>query len=142
MTRVVAVGSAADETAAAAVVATAAVVQMAEMAAAPAGRARLAGSGGTATPTATSPWLSRGAGAPGAATTPRVAPAVRVPGGQGALSPSPEMGARPQRTRTGLVYVTDSAKTSFHPRIVQLGQGNLDYTEAVAGLKEGERVVM
>jgi hypothetical protein len=25
---------------------------------------------------------------------------------------------------------------------VQLGQGNLDYTEVVTGLKEGERVVM
>jgi HlyD family secretion protein len=66
-----------------------------------------------------------------------------APGGRGgALTPSPEMSARPARTRTGLVFVSDSAKTSFHPRIVQLGQGNLDYTEALSGLKEGERVVM
>ena len=36
----------------------------------------------------------------------------------------------------------DSTKTIFHPRIVMLGQGNLDYTEVVSGLKEGERVVM
>jgi hypothetical protein len=63
-------------------------------------------------------------------------------GTQGALTPSPEMGGRPQRLRPGLVYVTDSTKTSFHPRIVQLGQGNLDYTEVVNGLKEGDRVVM
>lgn len=62
-------------------------------------------------------------------------------GGQGALTPSPEFTARP-RQRTGLVFVSDSAKTHFAPRIVQLGQGNLDYTEVVTGLKEGERVVM
>jgi HlyD family secretion protein len=52
------------------------------------------------------------------------------------------MGGRPQRQRAGLVFVTDSTKTIFHPRIVQLGQGNLDYTEVVSGLKEGDRVVM
>jgi len=63
-------------------------------------------------------------------------------GRPGALTPSPEMSARPTRTRTGLVFTSDSAKTSFHPRIVQLGQGNLDYTEVLSGLKEGERVVM
>jgi len=62
--------------------------------------------------------------------------------GQGALTPSPEMNGRPQRTRTGLVFVTDSAKTVFHPRIVQLGQSNLDFTEVINGLKDGERVVM
>src|SRR6185437_8215704 len=63
--------------------------------------------------------------------------------GQGtrSLSPSPESGG-PQRTRTGLVFVTDSSKTQFAPRIVQLGQSNLDFTEVVSGLKEGERVVM
>ena len=60
----------------------------------------------------------------------------------GSLTPSPEMGGRPQRNRQGLVFVSDSTKTIFHPRIVQLGQGNLDYTEVVSGLKEGERVVM
>ena len=70
----------------------------------------------------------------------------RVAGGNprqgGSLTPSPEMGGRPQRNRQGLVFVSDSTKTIFHPRIVQLGQGNLDYTEVVNGLKEGERVVM
>jgi hypothetical protein len=40
------------------------------------------------------------------------------------------------------VFVSDSTKTVFHPRIVQLGQGNLDFTEVVSGLKDGERVVM
>ena len=62
--------------------------------------------------------------------------------GQGALTPSPEYMARPQRTRMGLVFVSDSAKTHFEPRIVQTGQNNLDYTEIVSGLKEGERVVL
>ncbi len=59
----------------------------------------------------------------------------------GALTPSPEMGG-PQRAKAGLVFVTDSTKTVFHPRIVQLGEGNLDFTEVISGLKEGERVVM
>jgi HlyD family secretion protein len=63
-------------------------------------------------------------------------------GRPGALTPTPEMGARPARQRAGLVFVSDSAKTNFHPRVVQLGQGNLDYTEVVSGLKEGEHVVM
>ena len=63
-------------------------------------------------------------------------------GGQSPLTPSPELGARAIRPRTGLVFVSDSSKTHFAPRIVQLGQGNLDFTEAVSGLKEGERVVM
>ena len=52
------------------------------------------------------------------------------------------MTQRPQRTRQGLVFVSDSAKVNFHPRVVRLGQGNLDFTEVVDGLKEGERVVM
>ena len=42
----------------------------------------------------------------------------------------------------GLVFVSDSAKTHFEPRIIQMGQNNLDYTEVVSGLKEGERVVL
>ncbi len=64
--------------------------------------------------------------------------------GQGGrqLTPANEMGQRPVRPRAGLVFVSDSAKLNFHPRIVQLGQGNLDYTEVVSGLKIGERVVM
>jgi HlyD family secretion protein len=60
----------------------------------------------------------------------------------GALAPSPEMGGRGQRARMGLVFVSDSTKTIFHPRIVQLGQSNLDFTEVTSGLQEGERVVM
>jgi len=60
----------------------------------------------------------------------------------GQLSQPNELSQRPQRARQGLVFVSDSAKTSFHPRVVRLGQGNLDFTEVVEGLKEGERVVM
>ena len=67
---------------------------------------------------------------------------TQAQGGQGALTPSPEMMARPQRTRMGLVFVSDSTKTRFEPRIIQTGQNNLDYTEVVSGLKEGERVVL
>lgn len=62
--------------------------------------------------------------------------------GGGALTPGTEFSPRPVRQRQGLVFTSDSAKKVFHPRIVTLGQGNLDYTEVVSGLKEGERVVM
>ena len=67
---------------------------------------------------------------------------AQAQGGQGALTPSPELMTRPQRTRMGLVFVSDSTKTRFEPRIIQTGQNNLDYTEVVSGLKEGERVVL
>jgi HlyD family secretion protein len=58
------------------------------------------------------------------------------------LSTATEFTPRQVRPRAGLVFVTDSAKLQFHPRVVQLGEGNLDYTEVLSGLKEGERVVM
>jgi HlyD family secretion protein len=59
-----------------------------------------------------------------------------------ALAQSNELTARQPRTRQGLVFVSDTSRTVFHPRLVQLGQGNLDFTEVVSGLKEGDRVVM
>jgi HlyD family secretion protein len=62
--------------------------------------------------------------------------------GAGGLTTSNELSGRPARTRAGLVFVSDSSRTVFSPRVVQLGQANLDYTEVVSGLKEGERVVM
>jgi len=81
-------------------------------------------------------------GTASARTTGRPATAQAAPGGQGSLTPSPESVSRPQRARMGLVFVSDSAKTHFEPRIIQMGQNNLDYTEVVSGLKEGERVVL
>ena len=68
--------------------------------------------------------------------------ARQAQGRGGQLTPANELGQRPARPRAGLVFVSDSAKLNFQPRIVQLGQGNLDYTEVVSGLKVGERVVM
>ncbi|MEO7085313.1 MAG: hypothetical protein ABI442_05480, partial [Gemmatimonadaceae bacterium] len=69
--------------------------------------------------------------------------AARQRGGQaGALTPSGEGAARSARPKTGLVFTSDSTKTVFHPVIVQLGEGNLDYTEVISGLKQGDRVVM
>lgn len=60
-------------------------------------------------------------------------------GGTGRLQPSGENPVRP-RTRAGLVFVADS--NHYQPRVIQIGQGNFDYTEVVSGLKEGEKVVM
>ena len=57
------------------------------------------------------------------------------------LSP-PEMGAVVRATRPGLVFVADSAKKTYHPRIVMLGASNFDYTEVASGLKEGEHVAL
>ncbi|HVX40979.1 MAG TPA: efflux RND transporter periplasmic adaptor subunit [Gemmatimonadaceae bacterium] len=66
---------------------------------------------------------------------------TRAQGGTGALTPSPEMGQQ-VRIKTALAFVADSSKTHFEPRIIQTGQSNLDYTEVVSGLKEGEHVVL
>ena len=55
---------------------------------------------------------------------------------------TPEMGGVTRRTRPGLVFVADSAKKTYHARVVMLGASNFDYTEVVNGLKEGERVAL
>ncbi|MEO6876981.1 MAG: efflux RND transporter periplasmic adaptor subunit, partial [Gemmatimonadaceae bacterium] len=84
-------------------------------------------------------------GAANGATSGAARTGARQGGGAGAgagLTPPNELTGRPARTRSGLVFVSDSSKTIFHPRIVQLGQANLDYTEVISGLKEGDRVVM
>ncbi len=45
------------------------------------------------------------------------------------------------RARPALVFVQDSS-SKFVPRVIRTGAANLDYTEVVSGLKEGERVAM
>jgi HlyD family secretion protein len=62
-------------------------------------------------------------------------------GGKLQLS-TPEMGGVARRSRPGLVFVSDSAHKTYHPRVVMLGASNFDYTEVVNGLKEGERVAL
>jgi HlyD family secretion protein len=70
--------------------------------------------------------------------------ATRAANGQsGQLTPSPEYGGQQRRPRSGLVFVaTDTTNKHFVPRVLQLGQGNFDFTEVISGLKEGERVVL
>jgi HlyD family secretion protein len=55
---------------------------------------------------------------------------------------TPELNGVGRRTRPGLVFVADSARKTYHPRVVMLGASNFDYTEVVTGLKEGERVAL
>lgn len=55
---------------------------------------------------------------------------------------SPEMGGPSRRARPGLVFVADSARKTYHARVVMLGASNFDYTEVVSGVKEGERVAL
>jgi HlyD family secretion protein len=45
-----------------------------------------------------------------------------------------------QRTRPGLVFV--AAGGTYQPRVIRVGVSNLDYTEVVDGLKEGEQVAL
>jgi hypothetical protein len=90
---------------------------------------------GATTPARTTTTKTQGGSAPRAGTA--QAPA------QGQLQPSGEIPAQPQRRRSGLVFVaTDTTNRKFAPRLIQLGQGNFDYTEVLSGLKEGERVVL
>jgi HlyD family secretion protein len=44
------------------------------------------------------------------------------------------------RARAALVFVLESGK--FKPRVIRTGATNLDYTEVVSGLNEGEQVAM
>ena len=64
-------------------------------------------------------------------------------GANGQLTPSPEFGGQQRRPRSGLVFVaTDTTNKNFAPRVLQLGQGNFDFTEVISGLKENDRVVL
>ena len=73
----------------------------------------------------------------------RAGSAPQAGGVQSQLQPSGELPAQPQRRKSGLVFVaTDTTNRKFAPRVIQLGQGNFDYTEVVSGLKEGEKVVL
>ena len=58
----------------------------------------------------------------------------------GAPDPASDAPLPRNRTRIGLVFVSDSG--TFSPRVVRLGASNYDYTEVVSGLAEGERVAM
>jgi HlyD family secretion protein len=69
--------------------------------------------------------------------------ATRSNGQSGQLQPSPEFGGQQRRPRTGLVFVaTDTTRKHFAPRVIQLGQGNFDFTEVMSGLNEGDQVVL
>jgi HlyD family secretion protein len=95
------------------------------------------GNNGGGTGAATTPNSQRGA-TPGAAGN-----APRANGQTGALTPAGDMGGQARRPRSGLVFVaTDTTNKNFAPRVLQLGQGNFDYTEVMSGLKEGDRVVL
>lgn len=83
--------------------------------------------------------MAAGGGAPGfagQAGAPAVAQART--GAAGAAT----AGAASQRSpaRPGLVFVVSGS--SYKPRVVMLGASNLDYTEVVSGLKEGEQVAL
>ncbi|HEX7121135.1 MAG TPA: efflux RND transporter periplasmic adaptor subunit [Gemmatimonadaceae bacterium] len=59
---------------------------------------------------------------------------------QGMPVPVGEFSSR-QRARTSLVYVV-AAGSTYVPRVVRTGMSDLDYTEVIEGLSEGETVVL
>lgn len=59
---------------------------------------------------------------------------------QGMPVPVGEFSSR-QRARTSLVYVV-AAGSTYVPRVVRTGMSDLDYTEVIEGLNEGETVVL
>ena len=91
----------------------------------------------------------RGSGAPGSARAPVAAGSGTTPSstrqngqaGQLQLS-TPEVPPVSRRSRQGVVFVVDSAKKTYHPRVVTLGLANFDYTEVLSGVKEGEKVAL
>ena len=54
--------------------------------------------------------------------------------------PVAQTSPRRQMARPALVYVVSG--TSFAPRVVRVGMSDLDYTEVVSGLQEGEQVLL
>jgi HlyD family secretion protein len=83
---------------------------------------------------------TRGDGARGGATQNGAQPG-RQGGGQLQLS-TPETPPAGRRARQGVVFVADSAKKTYHPRVVTLGLANFDYTEILSGVREGEKVAL
>jgi hypothetical protein len=63
-------------------------------------------------------------------------------GGRGTSTPmqAGEFPSARTRARPALVFVSDSG--TYKPRVIRIGSANLDYTEVVSGLKEGEKVAM
>jgi hypothetical protein len=59
--------------------------------------------------------------------------------GQGVPVPVGELSAR-ARSRAALVFVATGA--TYAPRVIRAGMSDLDYTEVLGGLEEGERVVL
>ena len=54
--------------------------------------------------------------------------------------PVSQASPRRQAARPALVYVVSG--TSFVPRVIRAGMSDLDYTEVVSGLQEGEQVLL
>ncbi|MGH7710206.1 MAG: efflux RND transporter periplasmic adaptor subunit, partial [Gemmatimonadaceae bacterium] len=82
-----------------------------------------------------------------AAATQRGAQSATSPNAQRSRSAQPQTGApvpagefSSMRARPALVFVADSS--GYKPRVIRVGAANLDYTEVVSGLHEGERVAL
>jgi HlyD family secretion protein len=59
---------------------------------------------------------------------------------QGVPVPAGELPAQRRGARAALVYVAEGE--AIKPRVIRAGMSDLDYTEVVSGLEEGERVVL
>jgi len=54
--------------------------------------------------------------------------------------PVSQASPRRQMARPALVYIATG--TTFAPRVVRVGMSDLDYTEVVSGVQEGEQVLL
>jgi hypothetical protein len=77
-----------------------------------------------------------------AAPNAQTARAPETQGGRQTSTPVPagEISSMRSRARPALVFLADSG--TYKPRVIRVGAANLDYTEVVSGLKEGDRVAM
>jgi HlyD family secretion protein len=99
------------------------------------GMAGRTGSGNQAAPAARTPQSATAPNAQRQGTT-----GLRSRGTSAVPVPAGELPAARPRVRPALVFVADSA--GYRPRVVRVGASNLDFTEVVSGLNEGERVAL
>ncbi len=88
---------------------------------------------------------SNAAGTQRSAQTPTAPNAQRqrgAPQSVGASAPitAGEFSAVRTRSRPALVFVSDTG--GYKPRVIRIGAANLDYTEVISGLNEGDRVAL
>jgi HlyD family secretion protein len=103
-------------------------------------RQRQAGEGGGREGNVAQRGQSSDSGSPAGRRGGSGAPAAQPGGGDRGPVPAGEFSTTRTARRTALVYVAQG--TGYVPRVIRAGLSDLDYTEVVSGLQEGEQVVL